>query len=630
MWLTAAIDRLRSPVERLQAQAGPALPAAKDSSATFMAKGIAGSHATSAAGGLNGVLAALKLHPPASLATGLDLARSPAQLFAPGSDLAPRMLAAFDPELSTTLYAALGAQSGARSPLEGAQALRVKAAPFGATAPLRPILDTRGVVVGAEEWPLFGATTLGVRRFVGGGDHGGRLELSAEVGDERSSVERDLSPAKGISLRPGTVDVTVGENKLTVSFKGKLPRVAVTITAKGHEFDVVLTDDKGHVWHPKQDEVLRHSVGSHRITVAFGREAGTDGGLVLAVKDEVLSTPAPRNVLPLDGQYDQIVPGSWVVVDWGARREPVISRVVSVETASRTAYGLTAKVTALTLADDWLKDTDRLLSEVRDASVYAQSEPLELAPEPVDDEVAGNTIELGELYERLESGRWVIVEGERTDIPGTTGVTAAEVAMVGGVTQSSDPTLPGDRIHTTLLLVRPLAFTYKRSTVKVWGNVAKATHGESHADALGSGDATRASQQFELPQAPLTFLASANALGAESALEVRVDGVRWHESNTFAFLGPNDQRYVMPTDVRDKTTVVFGDGVRGARLTTGVENVRADYRVGVGRPGNVNATQITQLLSRPLGVAASSTRCRPLAEPTATPSIRRGGTRRSG
>jgi LysM repeat protein len=38
-------------------------------------------------------------------------------------------------------------------------------------------------------------------------------------------------------------------------------------------------------------------------------------------------------------------------------------------------------------------------------------------------------------------------------------------------------------------------------------------------------------------------------------------------------------------------------------VTTGIENVRAEYRVGVGRPGNVKAKQISQLQARPLGVA---------------------------
>jgi predicted phage baseplate assembly protein len=47
---------------------------------------------------------------------------------------------------------------------------------------------------------------------------------------------------------------------------------------------------------------------------------------------------------------------------------------------------------------------------------------------------------------------------------------------------------------------------------------------------------------------------------------------------------------------------VFGDGRHGARLPSGVENVKAAYRSGIGSPGNVRAGQLTLLATRPLGV----------------------------
>jgi len=49
-------------------------------------------------------------------------------------------------------------------------------------------------------------------------------------------------------------------------------------------------------------------------------------------------------------------------------------------------------------------------------------------------------------------------------------------------------------------------------------------------------------------------------------------------------------------------TVIFGNGEHGARLPTGVENVAAVYRTGIGKPGNVKAGQITTPLTIPLGV----------------------------
>jgi predicted phage baseplate assembly protein len=51
-----------------------------------------------------------------------------------------------------------------------------------------------------------------------------------------------------------------------------------------------------------------------------------------------------------------------------------------------------------------------------------------------------------------------------------------------------------------------------------------------------------------------------------------------------------------------KTTVEFGDGHEGARLPTGLDNVRATYKKGLGLEGLVEAGQLSLLPARPLGV----------------------------
>lgn len=52
--------------------------------------------------------------------------------------------------------------------------------------------------------------------------------------------------------------------------------------------------------------------------------------------------------------------------------------------------------------------------------------------------------------------------------------------------------------------------------------------------------------------------------------------------------------------------MTFGDGVHGARLPSGQDNVRARYRFGTGRAANVAANRITQAVTRPLGVTGVS------------------------
>ena len=51
----------------------------------------------------------------------------------------------------------------------------------------------------------------------------------------------------------------------------------------------------------------------------------------------------------------------------------------------------------------------------------------------------------------------------------------------------------------------------------------------------------------------------------------------------------------------ERTSVIFGDGLHGARPPTGTANLKATYRYGIGAAANVDAAQISQLATHPLG-----------------------------
>ena len=201
----------------------------------------------------------------------------------------------------------------------------------------------------------------------------------------------------------------------------------------------------------------------------------------------------------------------------------------------------------------------------------------------------------------LFRSRSVVVSGERSDVAG---VVVSELGDTAGISQSIDTSLPGDTLHTTLILTAPLQFTYKRETVKINANVAHATHGETQKQVLGSGDGSQAFQSFGLSHLPLTYLSAPTASGAQSTLQVRVNDVLWHEADNFAALQPKDRQYIVDIEDDGATSAIFGDGHHGARLPSGVENVRALYRNGIGKPGNVPPGQINILGSPPLGVTA--------------------------
>jgi predicted phage baseplate assembly protein len=159
-----------------------------------------------------------------------------------------------------------------------------------------------------------------------------------------------------------------------------------------------------------------------------------------------------------------------------------------------------------------------------------------------------------------------------------------------------------DRDRTTLQLAKALANVYDRATVRINANVAAATQGESVKELLGSGDARIAYQSFTLKQPPLTYVGADTPNGAASTLKVYVNDVLWHEAPFLYGHGPNEHTYVTQRDDEGRTTIRFGDGITGARLPSGQNNVRAEYRKGTGLGGLVRAGQLSQLLSRPLGL----------------------------
>ncbi len=319
--------------------------------------------------------------------------------------------------------------------------------------------------------------------------------------------------------------------------------------------------------------------------------------------------------LSLDATYDKITRGSHVLVD-RADRDPILARVEQIRTVSRADYGVAARVTQLVLDRPWLDSDDTSLAVIRGTTVHAQSEELELAEEPIEEDVADDVIELDGLYDGLQAGRWLVVTGKRSDVRGVEGqpvegVQGSELVMLAGVVHDVRTVedaagnvieLPTDTLHTRLILSEPLAYTYARDSVRVNANVVPATHGETHHEVLGSGDGTQAFQQFTLKQPPLTYVAAPTPEGVESTLDVRVNDVRWPGHETLLHLDGNERGYQTKTDDDGNTTVLFGDGTRGTRLPTGVENVTATYRSGIGTSGNVAAGQISVLAARPLGV----------------------------
>lgn len=296
------------------------------------------------------------------------------------------------------------------------------------------------------------------------------------------------------------------------------------------------------------------------------------------------------NTVDLDGSHPDIVKDSWVVLSKPSYRE--LWQVDTVAELTRAEFAISGKVTRLTLKNG--ENYAFFSNEVRDLTVFAVSELLTLAEEPNTTDVENGWLDVDADVSAMVPGRRLIVRGTTT-----AGADHAEDAVVKQVEPDGD--------KWRLELAGDLSTAYERDSVIVHGNVALATHGETVQQLLGSGRASSAFQRFTLAHDPLTYVqSSADPSGAVDTLDVRVNDVSWNEVPTLYGAGARDRAYAVRTDEGGATYVQFGDGGRGSRLPTGVNNVRATYRKGLGAAGNVKAGALAQLLDRPLGVKGAS------------------------
>jgi len=346
----------------------------------------------------------------------------------------------------------------------------------------------------------------------------------------------------------------------------------------------------------------------------------------------------PRAIydVKLDAVYPKFTAGSWLVLV-----SPTYSELYSIEATGETAcadFAMSAKTS-------WVRPVgENLLDEfdvsLRETAVFGEADELIWADAPLSGLVGGNALTLTTREPDLQAGQRIAITGLvpapsasaaivarlkageelallRVADDGTSATLrfekdlgdsadlvlplapAAETAVLQG-TDDSGPT-------SMLRLTSTLTNAWLPQTVRINANVAPASHGDSRQmrirpEVLGSGDGSAVFQLFTLKQMPLTYTAAANASGAQTTLQVSVGGVEWNESTSLYGVAGNAHTFTTRRADDGTVTVRFGDGVTGARLPTGVENVTAFYRVGIGSAGNLSAGQLSLLLTPQLGV----------------------------
>ncbi len=297
-----------------------------------------------------------------------------------------------------------------------------------------------------------------------------------------------------------------------------------------------------------------------------------------------VSPSAGTTSLYLSGVVPQLTAGAWIIARTSSAL--VAFKVVTASQGSRkvvsgttftlgpssspttvTTPDVRAPITVITITPAWpstlgtdpaavtieygLQDVGALTTQL-DARI-ATNAPLVLAP-PVE-----------APPDNTQPGRFLVSDADGTSL---------EIA--GGIDFVNRVLTPAQGSGLTAPLDPP---------VDVNANIGDFSRGETvPSETLGVGDASIASQSFTLKKKPLTYVSSPSTVdpnGVRSTLRVWVADVEWREVTSFVDIADDSAVYVVRQDDDDNSTVIFGDGVRGARLPSGA-SVVASYRFGAG------------------------------------------------
>lgn len=335
-----------------------------------------------------------------------------------------------------------------------------------------------------------------------------------------------------------------------------------------------------------------------------------DGGPIITT-DEA-ETESPRRLF-LDGTYKKTVPGTIAAIQLSSDQPILAHRVKSSRLRPRDAYRINSNCTQLEFFEDCWHPTNEppttgeqkheknRIDTLSRARVWCDSEELMLAEAPIQQNIGlSQEIELDGVYFELSLGKKIIVRGRPVSVKTIQEEMKAELLEIVDIEHRKETRLFGDRFVTRIKVTGATSQSLRRDSVQFLANVAEATHGETVQEVLGGGDSSRQFQAFLLKRSPITRLPAPKPDGQESALAIRVNDVDWSYVAGFENSEEKVQSYSTRTGPDGQVLIVFGKYI--SRLPTGIENVRATYRVGLGGRGNIDKGRIDQLPSPPRGI----------------------------
>jgi Baseplate J-like protein len=343
-----------------------------------------------------------------------------------------------------------------------------------------------------------------------------------------------------------------------------------------------------------------------------------DGKLPVEWRDFVMGTVAGDTwTVHLDAVHPEAGPGRLVVLETGTGQPaPGIARISAARETARSAFGLSARCTVVTLGKDLSTNFNQL---VRDTTIHVETGRGTLLAHPADPVLPITDpgpdgkpaapqhphFPAANLPDRLYlAGDVALPPGRRVILTGrsSAGPPLTEAATVRECTPTTGGTPP---LRATLLVLdKALAGRWTAATLVVLGNVVPASDARSSPsgpETLGSGDPAVPLPRYPLRRAPLAHVAAPGPTGHAPAIEVRVADRRYDVIGSLYGEGADSRRYRVVERPDGTTEVQFA-----GRLPSGAGNVVASYRSGGGAGGNLPAGRLTQILTPVVGLGSVS------------------------
>ncbi len=340
---------------------------------------------------------------------------------------------------------------------------------------------------------------------------------------------------------------------------------------------------------PPQVVKLNPSTNPSQANITYDRNLNA---VTTTATDTTIAPAFASEQIPLDTEVEDLLIGRKLIIQGLSDDNTIVRLIKSFKPISMTWGALTGSSTLVTIYDAMGSSTADVRKLVMHETIGGS---LDLSSSRQVDKSADGTrlYFLGEaaLYRELDGRRLALQKEDGTLLETTATIDANEASDGAGkklrpVTLT--PPLSGNFTLDDFPLEEP--------KVTVYGNLVDATQGKTEREAvLGNGDSRQPFQTFRLPKAPLTYHNSVGEAPPEvPELRIYVDDRLWTRVPSLFEREPGEEIYIVREDASGESWVQFGNGKTGKRLPSGLGNVVARYRTGIGAYGGLKEETTVQ------------------------------------